>query len=67
MRQRWTRESCTLLYDGKPAIDVTRVVDENSRATLTPVEVDAIRAHICDVLNTLDVDNLKREWMMEKH
>lgn len=63
MSQRWTREGCCLLYDGKPAIDVERVVDENHRAALTPVEVDALRAHICDVLNTVDVDALKHAWM----
>lgn len=61
---RWTREGRCLMYDGKPAIGVDRVVNTRTHGgTLEPVQCDAIAALLCDALNSTDLDALTRAWM----
>lgn len=60
---RWSRQGCYVLCDGIEAFEVSRVLDDHDNALLSPTMMDAIRAHICDVLNTIDVDALHAEWM----
>lgn len=64
MKERWIREGRCLSYDGKPALDIVRVLTEQYQtAKLAPVTCDAIADLFCRTLNTTDIDALTREWM----
>lgn len=64
--ERWTRQGCTLSYDGAEAINVSRIVGgDNGKPKLSPTTCDAIADYVCCMLNTVDVDALTRVWMRD--
>lgn len=61
--ERWTRQGRVLSYDGVEAIHIERMVDDCSKAKLSPVACDAIADYVHSMLNSIDIDALTRMWM----